>query len=221
MRRMACPAPLSAMYAGKPSRNRVCLVAHVTENLIEQAVNCIHSVWPAWARAIPDFTDDDIHKNEHKLAVPGYSQLDPYSCGATAGWAVVKTFHRTGIGFRKFYGDCDPQPFDGTTEGKLVKSLRCNGIGVSVRSNLNYIRIRAAIESGFPVITTIGHEYSDGAHWVVIYGIGWRPRRVFLCNQVNFGWPGFSRAELTWEDFRNLWNPRGGGLVCWGKRLAR
>ncbi len=194
----------------------------MAQDLIEQAVNCMHAVWPACLRAIPDFTDDYINgRNEYKLAVPGYSQLDPYSCGATAGWAVVKTFHRTGIGFRKFYGDCDPQPFDGTTEGKLVKSLRCNGIGVSVRSNLNYARIRAAIESGFPVITTIGHEYSDGAHWVVIYGIGWRPKRVFLCNQVNFGWPGFSRDELTWEDFCNLWNPRGRGLVCWGKRLSR
>jgi len=195
-------------------------MAQMAQDLIEQAVNCVHAVWPTCLRAIPDFTDDYTHKNEHKLAVPGYSQLDPYSCGATAGWAVVKTFHPK-ASFRKFYQDCDPLPLEGTTETKLVKALRGNGVGVSVRSNLNYARIRAAIESGFPVIATVGYEYSDGAHWIVIYGIGWRPSRVFLCNQVNAGWPGFSRDELIWEDFRRLWNPRGRALVCWGKRLSR
>lgn len=194
----------------------------MTQDLIEQAVNCMHSLWPACLRAIPDFTNDYINgRNEYKLAVPGYSQLDPYSCGATAGWAVVKTFHSRGVSFRRFYQDCKPLPLEGTTEKMLVKSLRRNGIGVSFRTDLNYVGIRAAIEAGFPIIATVGHEYSDGAHWIVIYGIGWRPKRVFLCNQVNCGWPGFSRDELTWEDFRGLRNPRGRGLVCWGKRLAR
>lgn len=190
------------------------------EDLLEQAVNCVHALWPACLRAIPDFTDDRVHEHEHKLAVPGYSQLDPYSCGATAGWAVVKTFHPK-ASFRKFYRDCDPRPFTGTPDGRLVKALRSNGIGVSIRTNLNYARIRACIESGFPVIATVAYEGGYADHWVTIYGIGWRPKRVFVCNQILQGWPGFGREELSWADFRDLWSPRGEGLVCWGKRLVR
>ena len=190
------------------------------EELIEHAINCLHTAWPTWLRAIPDFTDDFIAApTEHKLAVPGYSQLDPYSCGATAGWAVVKTFHPK-ASFRKFYRDCDPLPFEGTTETKLVRALRRNGVGVSVRADLNYRSIRASIEAGFPVITTIGYQQAEAEHWVVVYGAGWRPRRVFVCNQILQGWPGFGRKELTWGDFRSLWQHRT-GLICWGKRLKR
>jgi hypothetical protein len=190
------------------------------EDLLEQAVNCAHALWPACLRAIPDFTDDYIYENEHKLAVHGHSQLDPYSCGATAGWAVVKTFHPK-ASFRKFYKDCNPLPFEGTTEFKLVRALRKNGVGVSARSNLNYTRIRGAIESGFPIIATVSYKGGYAGHWIVIYGIGWRPKRVFVCNQILQGWPGFGREELSWADFRSLWSPRGAGLLCWGKRFAR
>jgi hypothetical protein len=109
---------------------------------------------------------------------------------------VVKTFHPRDAIFRKFYRDCNPLPFEGTTEGKLVKALRRNGVRVSVRSDLNYAGIRAAIEAGFPVVATVAYEDSYADHWIVIYGVGWRPRRVFLCNQVLQGWPGFSREEL-------------------------
>jgi len=192
----------------------------MTLQLLEQVANCVHRLWPASLRAVPDLTDDYIYENEHKLAVPGYSQLDPYSCGATAGWAVVKTYHPK-ASFRTFYKNCNPLPFEGTTEGKLVRALRRNGVAVSLRSNLNYARIREAIEGGFPVITTVSYENADADHWIVIYGVGWQPRRVFLCNQVLQGWPGFGRDELSWPEFRSLWSPAGRGLVCWGKRFRR
>jgi len=190
------------------------------EDLIEQAVNCAHALWPACLRAIPDFTDDYIYENEHKLAVPGFSQTDCYSCGFTAALGVVRTFHPRADS-KKLYSDCNPLPFEGTTEFKLVRALRKNGVGVSVRSNLNYASIREAIESGFPVITTVSYGNTFAEHWIVIYGVGWRPKRVFLCNQVLQGWPGFGRDELTWADFRSLWSPCGAGLVCWGKQFAR
>jgi hypothetical protein len=172
---------------------------------------------PHYLRAIPDLTDDSLHEieneNEKKLAVPGFSQTDWYSCGATAGWAVVKTFHPQSS-FRDFYRDCNPLPLEGTTEGKLVKALRRHGIGISIRSDLTFATVRGAVESGFPVIAQIGREY----HWIVVYGIGWRPNRVFICNQPRMG---FSRQELLWADFRQEWNPRGRGLICWGKPLRR
>jgi len=82
----------------------------MTLQLLEQVANCVHRLWPASLRAVPDLTDDYIYENEHKLAVPGYSQVDPYSCGATAGWAVVKTYHPK-ASFRNFYKNCNPLPF--------------------------------------------------------------------------------------------------------------
>jgi hypothetical protein len=187
-------------------------------DLIEQAVNFAHALWPAWLRAVPDLTDDYTAENEHKLAVPGYSQVDPYSCGATACFAVVRTFHPQ-ANFQKVYSDTNPLPFEGVSERKLVRALRRNGVGVAVRFNLDYQSIRAAIEGGFPLIVGIGNDmFKDGDHWAVIYGIGWNPRRIFISNQPNFG---NSREELTWSGFRSIWIPRGRALVCWGKPLKR
>ena len=169
---------------------------------------------PTCFRAVPDFTNDYCFENEHKLAVPFYAQTDCYSCGATAGLAVMRTFHPR-ASFRSFYRACSPSPENGTTEARLVKALRSHGIGVSIRTDLDYASIRAAIESGFPIIAGTGVEmFDDGDHWTVIYGIGWKPRRVFICNQPRLG---YSREELSWNEFRSIWTPRGRGLVCWGK----
>ena len=70
--------------------------------VIRRFTTALHRVRPTWSRAVPDFSSDLIHPGEHKLAVPGYAQLDGYSCGATAGWAVLKTFHPK-ASFRSFY----------------------------------------------------------------------------------------------------------------------
>ena len=201
------------MKTGKPSRSEVCIATQMTAPFIEQALNCVHSAWPAWARAIPDFTADSIGDNECKLEIKAFSQLDWYSCAASAGWAIVKTFHRRSR-FRDFYRDCNPQPLRGTSEYRLVRALRRHSIGVSVRTDLTFAAVHGALERGFPVIVQIGHEYADGDHFVVIHGYGWRPNRIFICNQPR---AGFSRQELKWSEFRSMWTPRGRGLICWGK----
>jgi hypothetical protein len=203
------------METGKPSKNRVGIVAQMTEEIIERAVNCAHSLWPAWARAVPDFTDDHGHKNERKLAVAGFAQTDCYSCGFTAALAVVRTFHPRANASR-LYSDCNPRPFVGMTEGSLVRALRRHGVGVAIRSNLNYQSIRAAIESGFPLVAGIGNGmFEDGDHWIVIHGVGWKPNRIFISNQPRIG---NSREELAWDKFRSMWTPQRRGLICWGKR---
>ena len=173
----------------------------------------LHRVRPTWSRAVPDFSDDLIRPGEHKLAVPGYAQLDGYSCGATAGWAVVKTFHPQ-ASFRSFYNACNPS-LDGTTDAQVIRALLSHGVGVSVRTDLTYAMVRATIRAGFPIITGIGREVCDtGDHFVVIYGVGWNPSRVFVCNQPQWG---CSRQELPWADFRATWAPLDHGLICWGK----
>lgn len=177
-------------------------------------VNWIGHHWPASLRFRSDLTDDVIHAHEHKLDVPFYSQNDWYSCGATAGWAVVKTFHPK-ANWKAFYQAVNPLPMEGTTTGKLLRALRQFGIGVSIRETLSFADIAQAIESGFPLIVGIRHQDPVSDHWIVIYGIGRKPQRIFACNQI-YAWSR-SRAELSWDEFRRLWNPRGHGFLCWGK----
>lgn len=153
---------------------------------------------------------------ESKLLMPSYCQTDWYSCGPIAAWSVLETFHPD-ADFATFYHDCRPLPTEGTSEGKLVKALRKHGIGISVRHDLTFEKIARAIESGFPIITGVGHDYEDGDHWVVIYGVSRKPKRVFVSNIVRWHFPFNSREDFTWKEWLKEWNPRGDGLVCWGK----
>ncbi len=186
----------------------------LSQRQLEQPAVHIGRWWPSCLRMIPDLRDDYVNNDtEVKLAVPFFCQSDWYSCGAVAGWSVVKYFHPAAT-FRAFYKEVNPLPLEGTSEGKLVRALRRHGVRVSIRRKLRFADLCTAIENGRPAIVGIGHEYEDGDHWIVIYGVGTRPRRVFVCNWVR---PGRSREELTWAEFRALWNPTGHGLVCWGK----
>ena len=109
----------------------------------------LHRVRPTWSRAVPDLSSDRNGACEHKLAVPGYAQLDGYSCGATAGWAVVKTFDPL-ASFRSFYRACNPS-LDGTTDPRVIRAVRGHGVGVSVRHDLTYAKIRPTILAKFPI----------------------------------------------------------------------
>jgi hypothetical protein len=126
---------------------------------------------------------------------------------------VVETFHPE-ADFEKFYKFCAPDPTEGMGETRLIQALRHHGVGVGVRRDLDFDSIAEAIEAGFPIIVGVGHEFSDGDHWVVIYGVAYKPKRVFLSNIVR---PGYSHEEYSWSEFRSEWSPRGDGLICWGK----
>ena len=72
----------------------------------------------------------------------------------------------------------------------------------------------AAIEDGYPIITTVKRSSAYDLHWVVLYGCGRAPNRVFVAGN---GWPYLDGHVLPWVDFRRVWSPRGEGLVCWGR----
>ena len=180
----------------------------------EAAAKIIHPHLPPGIRLIPDLTDDTAGENETKLAVRGYRQLDAWSCGATAAFAVVKTFH-SNAKFSRFYADVGTTA-NGTTESALVRGLRKHRIGVGIRDNMDFEDIEFAIEAGFPVIAGIGHECEDGDHWICVYGIGRAPKRLFVCNQTHV-LSLHGREEFTWKRWQRWWNPYGRGLVCWGK----
>jgi hypothetical protein len=128
---------------------------------------------------------------------------------------IVETFQPR-ADFAALHRACCPDPVNGTTAPKLVRALRRFGVGVSVRRNLGFDSIAKAIEAGFPIIT--GVAYGDYGHWVVVYGINRRMKRLFLCN---VGWAGHSREQCTWREWKSWWDPSGESLICWGKRLRR
>ncbi len=170
---------------------------------------------PSCLRRIPDLQNDYAYDGDVKLAVPFYSQTDWYSCGPVAASMVVETFHPH-ADFDALYRACRPESLSGTTAPKLVRALRQFGIGVLVRRDLGFDSLATAIESGFPIIA--GVDYGEYGHWVVIYGVNRKRRRLFVCN---VGCVGHSRQECTWREWKSWWEPAGEGLICWGRRLGR
>ena len=170
---------------------------------------------PACLRRIPDLRNDYADEGEVKLAVPFWSQTDWYSCGPVAASMIVETFHPR-ADFAALYRACRPDALKGTTTTSLLAGLRQFGVGVSVRRNLGFDSLATAIESGYPIIA--GIAYGDSGHWVVIYGVNRKRRRLFVSN-VGLIW--HSRQECTWREWKSWWDPAGEALVCWGKRLRR
>ncbi len=148
------------------------------------------------------------------LRMPGYRQTDSFSCGFVAGLMAVHALHpRRSVG--RFYDLVSPHRVTGTSNARLVQALRASGVVVTARKDLDFHGVAAAIHAGAPVVTTIATGCADTWHWVTLYGVGERPRRVFLAGS---GTPGWSRArrehEMLWGEFAGIWRPRGFGLVC-------
>ncbi len=186
------------------------------EPLHYQLARCLGPRIPACLRKIRHRGTVESGPGETRLLLPSFCQTDWYSCGPVAAWSVVETFHPD-ADFADFYNDCRPMPTEGTSENKLVRALRKHGVGVSIRHDLDFDAIASSIEAGYPIITGTGHDYPDGDHWVVIYGVARKPKRLFVSNIVRFSSPWNSRADFTWGEWKSEWNPRGYGLICWGK----
>lgn len=158
------------------------------------------------------------------LVVPRVFQADSFSCGAIAGWTVIKAIYpeRGRAEHVAFYGDCNPHPDRGTPTTRLVKALRAHGVRVSLkRTKATFEEIRKAIDSGAPVIACIEKPRIEDLHWVTIFGYRKGPKRngggkwVYLSNN---GLPIFGSEEdrvMPFERFTEV--QREDWLVCTGK----
>lgn len=165
---------------------------------------------------IPALLPDRAAADELKLALPSYSQTDTYSCGAIAGWSVVE-FLQTQRDFARFYRDCSPSVELGTSTTRLTGALWQHAINVRNHKDLSFTAIKKSISEGKPILVGIAAGAlfdEDAGHWVVIYGYGANPNRVFISGRTI---PGFSRQEMSWRDFKSAWSPVGNGLVCSAK----
>jgi hypothetical protein len=107
------------------------------------------------------------------LDVPQATQSDFFSCGAVAGWTVIKAIY-PGMGEterKAFYDQCNPDPEHGTPTTRLVKALRRSGVCVSLRrGSASFKSLKKALDKGFPVIACIRRPGESDAHWVTVYG---------------------------------------------------
>ena len=164
-------------------------------------------------RIIPDRLPHPGGDDVTTLDVPGYRQIDSFSCGAAAALMAVRTF-RPGFPAGDFHELANP--VNGIQIEPLVRFLGKAGIGVEERYDLDFADIAEKIEAGFPVVTLVNLK-ADLQHWVVIYGVGRKPNRVFV-GGMNL--PIIGRKEYTWREFTRMWR-KGFGLVCWGKPESR
>lgn len=148
--------------------------------------------------------------NTITLPVKGYRQMDDYSCGALAGWSVVQLLKPQGD-FRRFHKACAPSKRWGISTAKLSAAMRRHGITISLRKDLDFDVIKASIERGCPVLVSVSTITEAFWHWVVIYGVGWNPRRIYISASL----PDQPRKEVVvWRTFEKHWRPHGFGLIC-------
>jgi len=170
---------------------------------------------PASLRRIPDLWDDFADEGDVKLRVKFYSQTDWFSCGPVAASIVVETFHPR-ADFAAIYRECRPDPLEGTSTARLISGLRTFSVRVSRRRDLGFDELATAIEQGYPIIA--GVTYQTYGHWVVLYGVNRRRKRLFVCN---VGCLGHSRQECTWREWKSWRDPACEALICSGKRFGR
>lgn len=155
--------------------------------------------------------DDD---EEETLALPGYRQLQSFSCGWVAGLMVLHYFDRRRSP-SDFWERLSPHPENGTTTRRLMQGLKQSGVVCTLSKNLTWPKIKKAIQNGNPIILTVKTKRKDELHWVVLYGANYRTKEVFIAgNGIPYlNWLTDAH-KLTWGDFYKSWEPKGEALVC-------
>ncbi len=148
--------------------------------------------------------------NEVTLDLPGYAQVNSFCCGVVAGVMVLKHF-RPSASFSRFYDRVNPKENFGAGTGKIARALRESGLRVKVRSGLIFDDLCAAIDDRSPIMVNVHNPGAEDDHWVVVYGYGREPNRVFIATN---GMPVFKRNAIPLRKFARMWSPHGNGLVC-------
>lgn len=131
------------------------------------------------------------------LEVPGYRQVRSYSCGFASALMVVRYFGVPVAGRQLF--DLLGTDRSGTRQSAIVRALRGLGLCASLRYDAHFERLARGIDAGKVII---GYLH-DVEHWLVVYGYGRSPDRVFVADPR----PG-QPCEHSWS----LYGERLGGF---------
>lgn len=121
-----------------------------------------------------DHKDDD--PQVVTLPVPGYRQARNYSCGFAATLMVLRHYDRTLCGAELFSALGTAR--DGTGQSAIVRVLRSEGVRANLRYDMTFDRMASWISAGKVLIGYL----EDEEHWLVIYGFGRSPERVFVAD---------------------------------------
>ena len=140
--------------------------------------------------------------------IRAYLQVRGYTCGYASTLTVLHAFQKRikPIDLYKRLGT----DHGGTGQTAIIRELRAGGVSANLRYNLDFEALKRSIDAGKLII---GYHHRV-EHWVVIYGYGTSPNRVFIADPV-VEW----RSEHLWEQYGpKLQNF---GIVCSGRRRAR
>ncbi len=135
------------------------------------------------------------------LDVPGYRQTRGYSCGYAVALMACRYFSSPVKGQQLF--EALGTGSQGTSQTALVKTLRKAELKVTVRYELEYRDYCAQLKKGRPVI---GYLH-DAEHWVLLYGYGKSPKRIFVADPR----PQFE-CENSWRKLAP--KLQGFGMIC-------
>lgn len=148
------------------------------------------------------------------LAIPGYVQVQTYTCGFVTA-ANVLHLHAPDADLAFLYSELDHH--SGTNEVKVTNALREYGISIRTRVTLDFRSLCTAVKAGSPIICSV--ETSRCGHWIVVYGCDTRAKTLFLCGNGSIPW--FTKKEVPYKEFQSKWEPAGFGLVCSKGRLRK
>lgn len=135
------------------------------------------------------------------LEIPGYRQTRTYTCGFATTMMVMHYFGATVPGHELFQRLGTGR--DGTRQNAIVRELRGSGLRVNVRYDVDFARIAREIDRDKLIISYL----ADLEHWIVIYGYGGGPERVYVADP---------RAQQPCEHLWQSYGPRLNdfGMIC-------
>ena len=157
--------------------------------------------------------------NVTTLDMSGYYQLREFSCGYTSALMIARYFkcRKSNEKIFEIIGTDE----DGTPHYRLVNGLRRLGFRVSQKESLQFELVRNSIDHGFPIITGSPKEN----HYIVIYGYGVNPRRVFVADPDPISVISEIRKSLwkkiTWYDFRKRKYGADGSNIVISKNIRK
>ena len=165
-------------------------------------------------RVLPDLLPHPTDAGVQTLHIPAYVQSQPHTCGYVAALMIIRYF-RPDFSAERLYGSIRPHPQWGVSRRRLQETLTGCGLRVTRRTDLSFVDITDAIDQNRPIAMLVRRN-ADTMHWVVCYGYGRKPNRLYLAAT---GVPLLSRYSYPYGFFANhLWAHRGFGLVCGAPR---
>lgn len=166
-----------------------------------------------WRRIKPHFAPPfaPVHGRPGAVTVESlraYRQSRNYSCGFASALMVLRSFGQA-VEARELFQSLGTGR-SGTRQNAIIRELRSRGMSANVRYDMSFAALGRAIEAGKLIIGYL----VDVEHWLVIYGYGRDPDRVYVADPR----PG-EGCEQSWDDYAERLNRF--GIVCSPRQVPR